>query len=75
MKIFGGMYLWTIVVVMFFKRFSAGANGSSYRRDARMPDAEIIGHDEPTLTYTEVERAFRRAEAPTDPTADHRTQT
>ncbi len=74
MKIFGGMYLWTIVVVMFFKRFSTGGNGSSYRRDARIPSAEITGHDEPTLTFHEVEQAFGRAEAPAEPSADHRTQ-
>jgi putative membrane protein len=71
MKIFGGMYLWTIVVVMFFRRFSAGANGTSYRRDAMLPDAEITGNDEPTLTFTEVEQAFRRAEAPVEPSRDH----
>lgn len=72
MKIGGGMYLWTIVIVMFFKRFSA--DSTPYRRADRIPTAEITGHDEPTLTYGEVEAAFERAEAPSEPPADRRLQ-
>ena len=72
MKIGGGMYLWTIVIVMFFRRFSVDA--SSYKRSARIPSAEITGHDEKTLTFTEVEAVFERAEAPVEPPADRRLQ-
>ena len=72
MKIFGGMYLWTIVIVMFFKRFSAD-DGHGVRR-RRIPDAEITGTDEPTLTFGDVHHAFERSEAPTEPPADRRLQ-
>lgn len=72
MKIFGGMYLWTIVIVMFFRRFSAD-DGHTVRR-RRIPDAEITGHDEPTLTFGEVHQVFERSEAPTEPPADRRLQ-
>ncbi|MBI4934187.1 MAG: cytochrome c oxidase assembly protein [Actinobacteria bacterium] len=73
MKIFGGMYLWTIVIFMFFRRFGKGVEAqNSYRRSGRMPAAEITGTDEFPLTYGEVADAFGRTEAPTEPTADER---
>jgi len=74
MKIFGGLYLWTIVIFMFFRRFGSGADGSTYRRGNRMPTAEITGNEEFPLTYTEVEQAFHRSEAPADVAADQRPQ-
>jgi hypothetical protein len=61
-----------IVIFMFFRRFGEGADGSSYRRDSRMPDAEIVGNEEFPLTYGEVTSAFTRAEAPVEPAADRR---
>jgi len=74
MKIFGGLYLWTIVIFMFFRRFGKGADGSTYRRGNRMPSAEITGNEEFPLTYTEVEQAFQRSEAPADIDVDQRPQ-
>lgn len=74
MKIFGGLYLWTIVIFMFFRRFGSGADGSTYRRGNRMPTAEITGNEEFPLTYTEVEQAFHRSEAPADVTGDQHPQ-
>ncbi len=74
MKIFGGLYLWTIVIFMFFRRFGRGADGSTYRRGNRMPTAEITGNEEFPLTYTEVEQAFHRSEAPADVGVDQRPQ-
>jgi putative membrane protein len=73
MKIFGGLYLWTIVIFMFFRRFGKGVEAqNSYRRADRMPAAEITGTDEFPLTYGEVTDAFGRTEAPSEPTADER---
>jgi putative membrane protein len=73
MKIFGGMYLWTIVIFMFFRRFGKGVESqNSYRRSDRMPAAEITGTDEIPLTYGEVEQAFGRTAAPKEPTAEDR---
>ncbi|MEN9645962.1 MAG: hypothetical protein RL238_2631 [Actinomycetota bacterium] len=74
MKIFGGLYLWTIVIFMFFRRFGSGADGSTYRRGNRMPTAEITGNEEFPLTYTDVEQAFQRSEAPVDVDVDQRPQ-
>ena len=55
----GGFFLWTIVIVMFFKRFAARFDGdNSYRRDARIPTAEIVGNDLDGLTYADARRVF-----------------
>ena len=71
MKIGGGFYLWGIVIFMFFRRFSAGVRDeNSYRRGARMPSAEITGHDDIPLTFGEVAEAFDRSPAPAEPSAD-----
>jgi putative membrane protein len=73
MKIFGGMYLWTIVIFMFFRRFGKGVEAAStYRRADRIPTAEITGNDESPLTFDEVKGAFERSEAPTEPTDGRR---
>jgi putative membrane protein len=59
MKVAGGLYLWAFVVYFFFARFAKSyASEHDYRRSARMPDAEIVGHDEITLTTADVEREF-----------------
>ncbi len=67
MKSGGGVFLWTLVVIMFFKRFAGGfrsANDGSYRRGGTMPDAEIVGAELLPLTYADVERAFEASAAP-----------
>jgi putative membrane protein len=73
MKTGGGIFLWTIIVFLFFKRFAAGyhaANDGSYRRDHAIPDAELTGDhstdsDQP-LTTADVERAFAQVPAASD---------
>ena len=61
MKIGGGFFLWSIVIFLFFKRFGSGfETENTYVRAGQMPRDEIIGHDEPTLTYGEVTAAFDR---------------
>jgi putative membrane protein len=59
MKVGGGMFLWTIVIYMFFKRFGKDVpQENSYRR----PPAS-----EPTLTFDEVTAAFDASNAPAEP--------
>jgi hypothetical protein len=60
MKIGGSIFLWTLVTVLFFNRFMKNwAQENGYRRP-RMPDAEIVGHDEEELTYEQVASEFER---------------
>ena len=65
MKIGGGMFLWSIVVFLFFKRFAGDfERENTYVRSERIPAAEIVGNDETTLTYDEVTAAFDRSDPP-----------
>ena len=67
MKIAGGLFLWAIVIYLFFRRFAARhAESYDYRRGTRMPDAEIVGHDEHPLTTADIEREFARTVPPDD---------
>lgn len=67
MKLAGGVFLWSIVVYFFFKRFAVDYSAEhSYRRGGRMPDAEIVGHDEFPLTTADVEREFAATQAADD---------
>jgi putative membrane protein len=69
MKTGGGVFLWTIIVFLFFKRFAAGyATDNSYKRTSEIPAAELTGDpaidaDEP-LTTEDVEREFARKVTP-----------
>jgi putative membrane protein len=73
MKTGGGIFLWTIIVYLFFRRFAGGyhaANDDSYRRPRPMPDAELTGDadidsDRP-LTTADVEREFAQVPAAPD---------
>jgi putative membrane protein len=59
MKVGGGLFLWTIVIVLFFSRFAKRhADSYDYRPGTTMPDAEIVGHDEVPLTTADIEREF-----------------
>ena len=72
MKLGGSVFLWSIVVYLFFARFSARfAEENTYRRSAQVPTAEIVGNDEVALTYAEVEDAFQRTEPMPEPEAKH----
>jgi len=54
MKTGGSIFLWSIVVFLFFKRFSAGfAADQSYRRSSTAPTNEV-------LTFKDVTDAFGR---------------
>jgi hypothetical protein len=63
MKIGGSIFLWTLVTILFFNRFMKNwAQENGYVRARRMPDAEIVGHDEEQLTYEQVAEEFDRTE-------------
>ncbi len=68
MKVGGGIFLWTIVIYMFFKRFGmVTARENSYRPEDRLPATEIVGSDGLPLMYDEVDEAFQRSSAPAEP--------
>jgi len=58
MKVGGGVFLWTVVIYMFFKRFGRDEPQDSYRRAPELTD-------EP-LTYDVVASAFDASKAPAD---------
>jgi putative membrane protein len=61
MKLAGGIFLWSLVVFIFFKRFAIEYEGQhNYRRSPgrEMPDAEIIATTDSELTTHDVEQAF-----------------
>jgi putative membrane protein len=68
MKTGGSIFLWTIIVVLWFTRFSASNRREyDFRRGRLMPAAEIIGHDDDELTFDEVAREFARLPAAHEP--------
>lgn len=66
MKTGGGLFLWSIIVFLFFKRFAAGfSTANSYRRD-RSGDVTgdiALDQDVDVLTTEDVEREFAKAPA------------
>ncbi len=61
MKTGGSIFLWTIIVTLWFTRFSASNRDEyDYRRGHTMPSAEIVGHDDDLLTYEAVTKEFAR---------------
>ncbi len=66
MKVAGGFYLWSIVIYLFFKKFALRDDAAyDFRRRGHIPSAEIVGHDEATLTTEDVEREFASTTPPT----------
>jgi putative membrane protein len=67
MKTGGGLYLWSIVVYIFFRRFASSyAEEHDYRRRGRTPAGDFAGADDAPLTTADVEREFARTPAPDD---------
>ena len=73
MKTGGGIFLWTIIIFLFFKRFAGGyyaTNADSYRRPHPMHESELTGDQdvdsEPPLTTADVEREFAQMPAAPD---------
>ncbi len=68
MKTGGSIFLWSIVVTLWFRRFAASyRHEHDYRRGRMMPTAEIVGHDEVPLTFDAVEREFARTPPAAEP--------
>ncbi|MGA9275567.1 cytochrome c oxidase assembly protein [Ilumatobacter sp.] len=66
MKIFGGLFLWTIVVVIFFKRVAVDYKSEhDYHRTPGtvIPDAEIAQVTDVPITTEDVEKAFAASPA------------
>lgn len=70
MKIGGSVFLWTLVAVIFFRRFARSWYEESRGAYVRphLPDAEIVGNAETTLTFDQVAKAFDQAAPVTEPT-------
>ena len=73
MKTGGGIFLWTVIIYIFFKKFASGFEyGNTYRRPRPIPDAELTGDtaldDESPLTTADVEREFAKARPAGDAT-------
>jgi putative membrane protein len=67
MKIGGGIFLWTLIVYIFFRRVASSyASEHDYRRGAKMPTAEIVGNDNTPLTTKDIEREFASSPPSTD---------
>ena len=67
MKTGGTIFLWTIIIFIFFRRFATSYQDEhNYRRGATMPSAEITGHDNVPLTTADVEREFANVPAVSD---------
>jgi putative membrane protein len=63
MKTGGGIFLWTVIIYIFFKRFASSFEyGNTYRRATPMPEAELTGDltidGQRPLTTADVEREF-----------------
>jgi putative membrane protein len=59
MKVGGSLFLWTVIAVLFFRRFMGNwEEQNTYVRSRRIPDAEVTGHDDLPLTYDDVTRVF-----------------
>jgi putative membrane protein len=60
MKLGGSIFMWSIIIFIFFKRFMGSFfKEQSYNHEDKMPDVEVIGTEAP-LMYSEVEAAFER---------------
>lgn len=66
MKLGGSIFMWTIIIYIFFKRFMGSFfKEQSYNHEDKMPDIEVVGTEAP-LMYSEVEAAFERTRPPSE---------
>jgi putative membrane protein len=70
MKTGGSMFLWTIIVWMWFKRFSAShRDEQNYKREQpTVPPGALADVPAGTLEYDDVERVFAETAPPHEPT-------
>ena len=66
MKLGGSIFMWSIIIFIFFKRFMGSFfKEQSYNHEDKMPDVEVIGTEAP-LMFSEVEAAFERTRPPSE---------
>lgn len=64
MKLGGGVFLWTLIIVLFFRWSAKQDRGTTPRRAVVAEDGSITVDDPPALTYEEVAEAFERTGPP-----------
>jgi putative membrane protein len=67
MKVGGTIFMWTIIVYMFFKRFTAGFDADQAYRKISTADPARAGEGRPVLTYEQVTEVFDRVPAAPEP--------
>ncbi|MCU1395755.1 MAG: hypothetical protein JWM34_4183 [Ilumatobacteraceae bacterium] len=71
MKVGGTFFIWTIIIYMFFKRFTAGFDDEQQFRRVKIArravDPNATGPVDATLTYEQVTDAFDRVPAAPEP--------
>jgi len=68
MKVGGTMFMWTIIVYMFFKRFTAGFDAEqSFRKVSRATQPSGVVAQPPPLTYEDVTAVFDSVPAVPEP--------
>ncbi len=76
MKVGGSFFLWTIITVLFFKRFMGGwEEQNTYRRSRRMPMPRSPATTSTCSRTSEVTDVFDTVPPPPSPTARHRLPT
>lgn len=67
MKLGGTMFLWTLIVVLFFRWSGKQDLGTKARRAIVADDGTVTVEDRPVLTYEHVTEAFQQAPPPKEP--------
>ena len=68
MKLGGSMFLWTLIVVLFFRWVRREDHGTTPRRVVVDDDGRVLSVEGPAaLTYDDVTKAFEQAPAPREP--------
>lgn len=68
MKLGGSMFLWTLIVVLFFRWVRREDHGTTPRRVVVGEDGRVLSVEGPAaLNYDDVTRAFEQAPAPREP--------
>ena len=66
MKLGGSVFMWIVIIFIFSRRLMRGFYAQqTYDRSRQVPDSEVVGNDA-TLTYGDVEEAFRRTKPATE---------
>lgn len=68
MKLGGTLFLWSIIIFLFFKRFATPYyEEAAQHYGSQAPPVERVGHDDIPLTTADIEREFARVPARPDP--------